>query len=76
MTQEEFEAKIIEAISNDGDLFTSGDENGVAIDGHGPTDGNKTTIEGWYRHDAGKAYFAATITVTLDDYAPNYDDEA
>lgn len=75
MTKEEFEAKIIDALCDAGRLHTLGAENGVEIDTSGPSEGGTIPVEGWHRHDGGKAYFAATIMVTLDDYAPNYDEE-
>ncbi|QDP45497.1 hypothetical protein SEA_FUZZBUSTER_13 [Microbacterium phage FuzzBuster] len=67
-TQAEFEALIIEALRDEGDLMTLGAENGVEIDGHGPSDGGTTPVEGYFTHEGRRHYFSATLSVTLDDF--------
>lgn len=74
MTTDEFEAKILEAITTEGSLMTLDADNGVEIDTHGPNDGNKSPVEGWYREDGRRSYFAATVTVTLDEFSSDYGD--
>lgn len=74
MTKEEFEAKILGAIRDSGDLMTTGDESGVEIDTHGPPEGNSTPVEGFYREGGRRFYFAATVTVSLDEFDDMLDD--
>lgn len=72
-TKAEFEAMILEAIADEGDLTTLDAQNGVEIDAHGPSAGNQRPVEGWYTANGQRAYFSATITVTLDEYQPDFD---
>lgn len=74
-TKQEFEAMVLEAIVNEGDLMTLGADNGVEIDGHGPREGNTTTVEGWYTAGGARTYFAATVTVTLEEFEPDFDND-
>jgi hypothetical protein len=75
MTARDFEVLILEAIVDEGDLTTLGAENGVEIDGHGPSDGNTRPIEGWYTKDGKRAYFSATVVIRLEEFLPDYDDD-
>ncbi len=74
-TKAEFEAMILEAIVDEGDLTTLSAENGVEIDGHGPSEGNTRPFEGWFRKGGTRAYFAGTITVTVDEFEPEHDED-
>lgn len=75
-TQAEFEAMILEAIVAEGTLTTLGAENGVEIDGHGPSEGNVRPIEGWFSPQNGtRTYFSATLTIALETFEPDYDDD-
>ncbi|AWN07801.1 hypothetical protein HOT31_gp131 [Microbacterium phage Hendrix] len=73
--KESFEKMILEAIVSDGDLTTIGAENGVEIDGHGPQEGNSTPIEGYYRFNGRRAYFAGKVTVELETFEHADDDD-
>jgi len=72
-TQAEFEAMILEALVDEGTLTTLGAENGVEVDGHGPSEGNTRPIEGWYTANGARTYFSATLTVALETFEPDYD---
>lgn len=72
-TQAEFEAMILEALVDEGTLTTLGAENGVEIDGHGPSEGNQHPIEGWYTANGTRTYFSATLTVSLETFEPDYE---
>ena len=74
-TQAEFEAMILEALVDEGTLTTLGAENGVEIDGHGPSEGNSHPIEGWYTKGGARVYFSATLTVTLETFEPDFDSD-
>lgn len=75
MTRAEFEAMILEAISDTGSLHTLGAENGVEIDSSGPQGGNTMRVEGYYRANGARSYFQATLTVALEEFSPVWDDE-
>jgi len=72
-TKAEFEALILEALVDEGDLTTLGAENGVEIDGHGPSAGSSRPVVGWHMANGERAYFSARLTVTLDEYQPDFD---
>lgn len=75
MNKKDMETLIIQAL-HENDLSTLGDENGVEIDSQGPTKGNSTYIEGMHtRSDGTRAFFSATLTVSLDEYVVHYSDE-
>lgn len=73
-TAAEFEALIIEALRDEGDLMTLGADNGVEIDGHGPSDGRTTPVEGYFTHEGRRHYFSATLAVTVDEFDTFGDD--